>query len=117
MYQQTIGTSANKIAGDFGWNGKEIVAFRLHLPSKIAYHNAGVQNFKRGNILVWEQTLGARLRGTPLVLDARMQTRSILYRTLLLFGATFLAVAATFAIVIVAVLRGGRSDRQPRQAG
>jgi len=110
VYQQTVGTSANKGVGDVGWNGSEIVAFRLHLPSKIAYHNAGVQNFKRGNILVWEQKLGDRLRGTPLVLDARMQTRSILYRTLLLFGATFLAVAATFALVIVAMLRGGRKQ-------
>lgn len=108
VYLQTLGPAANARVGDVGWTGKEIVAFRLHLPSKIAYHNAGVQNFKRGNILVWEQSLADRLAGTPLVMDARMQTQSILYRTLLLFGATFLAVAATFAIVIVAVVRGGR---------
>ena len=108
VYQQTVGVAANKSVGDVGWSGNERVAFRLHLPSKIAYHNAGVQNFKRGNILVWEQTLNDRLRGTPLFLDARMQTQSILYRTLLLFGATFVAVAATFAIVIALVLRGGR---------
>jgi hypothetical protein len=108
LYQQTIGAAAGKDVGDVGWHGKEIVAFRLHLPSKIAYHNAKVENFKRGNILVWEQPLTDRLRGAPLVLDARMQTQSILYRTLILFGGTFLAVAATFAIVIVAVLRGGK---------
>ena len=108
VYQQTLGASANKSVGDVGWKGDELVAFRLHLPSKIAYHNALVENFKRGNILVWEQRLSDRLHGAPLVLDARMQTESILYRTLLLFGATFLAVAASFAIVIVAVLRGGR---------
>ena len=40
-----------------------------------------------------------------------MQTQSILYRTLTLFGVTFLAVAATFAIVIVAVLRGGGREK------
>jgi len=108
LYRQTIGASANKSVGDVGWKGDERVAFRLHLPSKITYHNAGVGNLRQGNILVWEQPLRERLRGEPLVLDARMQTQSILYRTLLLFGATFVAVAATFAVVIVLVLRGGR---------
>ncbi len=107
VYQQTVGAAIRKDVGNVGWNGNEKVAFRLHLPSKITYHNAGVQNFKRGNILVWEQKLSDRLLGTPLVLDARMQTQSILYRTLLLFGATFMAVAVTFAVVIVVVLRGG----------
>ena len=108
LYLQSIGASTNKDVGNVGWSGGERVAFRLHLPSKIAYHNAGVANFRRGNILVWEQPLAARLRGEPLVLDARMQTESILYRTLSLFGMMFLAVAATFAVVIVAVVRGGK---------
>lgn len=117
VYQQTVGASANKKVGDTGWNGNELVAFRLHLPSKIAYHNAGVQNFKRGNILLWEQSLNDRLHGTPLFLDARMQTQSILYRTLVLFAATFVAVAATFAIVIALVLRGGRRKAGAAGAG
>jgi len=117
LYLQTVGAAAGKDVGRVGWNGREIVAFRLHLPSKIAYHNAGVENFKRGNILVWEQPLADRLRGAPLVLDARMQTQSILYRTLTLFGVTALAVVATFAIVIVAVLRSGsRGSRGSRGA-
>ena len=110
VYLQTLGPSANKRVADTGWNGSELVAFRLHLPSKIAYHtnNAGVDNYKRGNILLWEQPLTARLNGVPLLLDARMQTESILYRTLTLFGLTFLVVAAMFAIVIVAVARAGK---------
>jgi len=107
LYLQTVGAAAGKDVGAVGWTGKEIVAFRLHLPSKIAYHNAGVENFKRGNILLWEQPMADRLRGTPLVLDARMQTQSILYRTLSLFGVTVVAVAATFALVIAWVLRSG----------
>ena len=103
-------TSARKDVGDVGWTGREIVAFRLHLPSKVTYHNAGPDNLKRGNILVWEQTLADRLNGQPLTLDARMETQSILYRTLWLFGATFAAVAVSFALVIWWVLRrGGRS--------
>jgi hypothetical protein len=108
VYRQTIGAPARKDVGNVGWTGREIVAFRLHLPSKITYHNAGPANPKRGNILVWEETLTDRLKGQPLALDARMETQSILYRTLWLFVATFAAVAVTFALVIWWVLRRGR---------
>jgi hypothetical protein len=107
-YRQVVGASANKPVGDVGWDGDEIVAFRMHLPSKIAYHNAGPGNPRRGNILVWEQPLSDRLRGAPLTLDARMETQSILYRTLALFGATFVAVALMFALLLWWVLRRGR---------
>lgn len=107
IYQQTIGPSARTGAGAAGWSGREVVAFRLHIPSKIAYHNTLPGNLKRGNILVWEQPLADRLRGVPLTLDARMETQSILYRTLWLFGITFLAVAIGFVIVIWWVLRRG----------
>src|SRR5437763_207765 len=110
LYLQTLGAAAKKEIGDVGWMGNEVVAFRLHLPSKITYHtnNNGADNYLRGNILFWEQPLTARLQGVPLLIDARMQTQSILYRTLLLFGGTFLAVAAMFVAVIVLVLRGGK---------
>ena len=110
VYRQTLGGSAGKSVSDAGWTGEELVAFRLHLPSKITYHtnNNGVDNYLRGNILLWEQPLKARLAGTPLLLEARMQTQSILYRTILLFGATFLAVAIAFVAVIALVLRGGK---------
>jgi hypothetical protein len=111
IYQQAIGAPARSDPGNAGWDGREIVAFRLHPPSKIAYHNTGT-GVRRGNILVWEQPLSERLRGVPLVLDARMETQSILYRTLWVFGATALAVAATFVVVIGWVLRrpGQRSS-------
>ena len=106
VYAQTIGPSAAKPIGNVGWNGSELVAFRLHLPSKIRYHNTkGVES--RGNILSWEQPLAARLRGDPLSIEARMDTQSILYTTLWLFGVTFLAVAAAFAVVIWFVMRRG----------
>jgi hypothetical protein len=83
-----------------GWEGDELVAFRVHIPSEIVYHNAGPENPQRGNILVWEQSLAARLRGEPLELEARMEPRSILYTTLWLFGGTLLAAILTFAGVI-----------------
>jgi hypothetical protein len=107
IYRQALGQAAAKGVGAVGWTGGELVAFRLHIPSKIAYHNTLPGNLKRGNILVWEQPLADRLRGVPLLLDARMETQSILYRTLWLFGITFIAVAAGFVIVIWWVLRRG----------
>jgi hypothetical protein len=112
VYVQNVGAAAGAIAGDPGWNGRELVAFRLHLPSKIRYHNThGVES--RGNILAWEQPLADRLRGAPLTIEARMDTRSILYTTLWLFGITFVAVAAAFAGVIWWVMRKGREPALP----
>ena len=113
VYRQTLGASARKDVGDVGWTGQELVSFRLHLPSKITYHtkNGDEDNYLRGNILIWEQPLKDRLNGTPLLLEARMQTQSILYRTILLFAGTFVAVALAFAAVIALVLRGGKAGR------
>jgi hypothetical protein len=107
-YKQVVGKPVGKSVGEVGWTGDEIVAFRLHLPSDVVFTNASAENHKRGNILVWEQPLRDRLDGKPLTLEARIESESILSRTLLLFGATFLAVAASFAVVIWLVLRRGR---------
>lgn len=106
VYRQTVGAAAGHPVGNVGWTGGEMVAFRLHLPSKINFHNSGT-DIRRGNILVWEQPLSDRLHGAPLTLEARMQTQSILYRTLWLFGATFVAVVLAFVAVIWWVLRRG----------
>jgi hypothetical protein len=108
IYQQMVGAAAPPAAARSAWNGKETVAFRLHLPSKIRYHNT--RREVRGNILEWEQPLAERLRGDPLVLDARMDAQSILYRTLWLFGATFVAVAIAFVVVIWWVMRRGSAQ-------
>ena len=88
-FVQNVGPPTRGSVNDVGWTGDELVAFRVHLPSKITFHNS--QNFERGNTLVWEQRLRDRLAGAPLHLDARMETQSILYRTLWLFAGTFLA--------------------------
>jgi hypothetical protein len=98
VYRQAIGPAGGEDAGAAVWNGQEVVAFRLHLPSRIRYHNSTRET--RGNILTWEQPLANRLRGTPLTLDARMDPQSILYRTLWLFGWTVVAVAITFVLII-----------------
>jgi hypothetical protein len=124
-YLQTVGAAAMKDVGNVGWNGGEVVAFRLHLPSKIRYHNTK-REVGRGNILVWEQSLADRLRSLPVVADAngrngafvaRIDGQSILYTTLWLFGTTFAAVALAFGIVVWWLVRKGSSEKpaQPTQ--
>jgi len=111
MYEQQVGAPISAaVPADVGWDGKEIVAFRLHLPSKIVTNNTPAGP-RRGNILVWEQPLAERLRGVPLTLDAGMGTQSILYRTLWLFGATFVAVAISFALLLWWILRRGAKEQ------
>jgi len=111
-YKQVIGAPTGKSVEEPGWTGDEIVAFRLHLPSDVVYTNASDENHKRGNILVWEQSLRDRLSGQPLTLEARIGSESILTRTLLLFGATAVAVLMSFGFVLWLVMRRG-----PRRAG
>ncbi|RPI54263.1 MAG: hypothetical protein EHM55_11340 [Acidobacteria bacterium] len=107
-FVQEVGPAAQLQVGDVGWTGDELIAFRVHLPSRINFHNSPL-GVERGNILVWEQTLHDRLAGTPLHMEARMETESILYRTLWLFGGTFMAAMAVLALVIWWVSRKGRS--------
>jgi hypothetical protein len=104
---QDVGAPAGGQPGDVGWTGGELVAFRLHLPSKINFHNSP-DGVERGNILAWEQPLRDRLAGAPLHMEARMETQSILYRTLWLFGGTFLAAMAVLAAIVWWILRKGR---------
>ena len=113
VYRQVVDGSANTPIGDVGWRGQELVAFRLHLPSKIDFHNA--QDFRRGNILVWEQSLKDRLAGVPLAMDVRMEQTSILYRTLWLFLVSMLAALAVVAALIWWVIR--RAPAPPATTG
>jgi hypothetical protein len=107
-YRQVVRRSAGGTPAAVEWDGTEVVAFRMHLPSEILFHNTGGE-IERGNILEWEQPLADRLNGEPLELQAHIATESILYTTLLLFGATIAAAAATFAAVIWWVSRRGRA--------
>jgi hypothetical protein len=109
-FKQKVGAPAGGSVSDAGWDGTELVAFRMHLPSKIAYHNAPSRRTERGNILEWEQTLADRLRGTPVDIDVQIETQSILARTLLLFGSTIVAAFATMAAIIWWVARRGRGS-------
>jgi hypothetical protein len=99
-YAQSLQGAAGKDVGDVGWEGSEMVAVRVHLPSRVEFHNSPSRTIERGNIIVWEQPLLERQKGTPLELEVRMEPDSILFRTLALFGMMMAAVAITFAAAI-----------------
>ncbi len=113
-FLQTVGASAGGDPGKVNWDGSELVAFRLHLPSRIVWHN--VRNLEddspgdvdRGNILTWEQTLADRRAGKPMTLEVRMETQSILYRTIWLFGGAFAAAVIVLVTIIWLTVRRGR---------
>lgn len=115
-FSQTLRASAAQGGADAvtkqaGWDGSELVAVRLHLPSVITFHNSPSKRTERGNIVVWEQLLTERQKGTPLEIVARMETQSILFRTLALFGAMAVLVVITFIAVIWYV-----KSRRPQSA-
>ena len=112
-YRADLGPSANRKVGEVGWTGGELVAFRLHLPSKITYHNAGASNLRRGNILVWEQPFSSRLKGEPLSMEARMEPTSILYHTLWLFAASVLGAFAVLALIVWWVVKRAKGRMAP----
>ena len=107
-FVQEVGSVAQVDVGDVGWKGDELIAFRVHPPSRIRFHNSPL-GVERGNILVWEQPLRERLMGAPLRMEARMERESILYRTLWLFGGTFVTAMLVLATIIWWVSRKGRN--------
>jgi hypothetical protein len=111
-YRQRIGPSAARDVANPGWTGAELVAVRLHLPSRIPYHNAPSKTIERGNIIRWEQPLAERIKGDPIDIEVHMETQSILVRTLALFGSMVALAALTFGAVIWFVMRRGRTPEQ-----
>lgn len=108
-FKQAVGPPAGKPVSDVGWDGSELIAFRMHLPSRITYNNAPSHRTERGNILEWEQALTDRMRGTPVDINVQLETQSILARTLLLFATTVVAALGTLAVVIWWIARRGQS--------
>jgi hypothetical protein len=116
IYQQVVGAAAGGDVGNASWRGSEVVAFRMHLPSKIRFHDAPSKMVERGNILVWEQPLADRLAGKPLSIEARVDTESILYRTLWLFGVMIVVVVTLFGGLLWWIVRKGRTHPPPAAA-
>ena len=108
VFEQKVRASALRpgTLQQVGWDGSEIVAFRLHLPSRILWHNARDLDTNqptetaRGNILAWEQHLADRLDGAPLDIRVEMDSQSILHRTLWLFLGAFAAAVVLLAALI-----------------
>jgi hypothetical protein len=115
VYTQAVGASALKPGSlkNYGWDGSEIVAFRLHLPSRITFHNSrSLEDNRplqeeRGNILRWEQHLADRLEGRPVDIQVKMESESILHRTLWLFAGAFGAAVLVLVLLVWWFLRRG----------
>jgi hypothetical protein len=118
IYKQQITASAMRpgTMQNFGWSGGELVAFRLHLPSKIVWHNAReletneTSAIARGNILAWEQHLTDRLDGRPIAIEVRMENQSILHRTLWLFAGAFASAVLLIGALIWWTVRKGPKE-------
>jgi hypothetical protein len=118
VYRQTVGASAMKPGSlaNYGWDGSEVVAFRLHLPSRILHHTARdvetnqPSEASRGNILAWEQHLADRLEGQPVNLLVEMESQSILHRTLWLFGGAFVSAVLVLALLIWWAMSRGKDQ-------
>ena len=116
VFSQVVGASALKpgTLQNYGWDGSEIVAFRVHLPSKIIFHNSrdlttnNTTSTERGNILGWEQHLADRLDGRPVEIVVRMESQSILHRTLFLFAGAFSAAVLVLILLVWWTMRKGK---------
>ena len=119
------GPPASRQRPAVGWKGNEIVAFRLHLPARIRFHNSRDLETNapltpaRGNILTWEQRLTERLDAKPIayaedtrpdVMEVRMDRESILYRTLWLFAFAFTAAVLVIGLLIWLAMRRAPAD-------
>jgi hypothetical protein len=113
---ERLGPSASRPVGSVGWDGRELVGFRWHIPSRIERHNTREENFLRGNILVWEQPLTRRLAGAPLQMEVEMQPQSILYSTLWLFGVSAVSALVVVALVVWWVVKKGQSKGSVKTA-
>jgi hypothetical protein len=113
-YASRVGAPTAGDPGAVNWNGGELVAIKLHLPSKITWQNVklladGTNGaVERGNILTWEQRLTDRRAGAPIDVEVRMEPESILNRTLWLFGGAFLAAVLVLLTAIALTVRKGR---------
>ena len=116
VFTQRMTAAAGKDAGNAGWQGDELVAVRLHLPSRVPFHNAPSRTIERGNIITWEQPLAARAKGEPLAIEVHLERDSILFQTLALFGGMAVLAIATLVFFIWWVGRKGKRQSPPASA-
>ena len=113
-FTQEVGPAAGGDPGTVNWDGKEIVGFKLHLPSRIVFHNVkrledgSNGEAERGNILAWEQYLADRRASRPLRMEVQMESESILYHAVRLFLGALLAAVVVMGAAIWLVIRRAR---------
>ena len=121
-FHQVVGAPAARDPGKVNWDGTELIAFKLHAPSRVREHNVRRLDVDepgepgRGNILTWEQRLADRRAGKPIEMDVRMDATSILYTTLWLFGGAAVAAVGTLAFIVWLTVRRGRKRVAARQS-
>jgi hypothetical protein len=119
-FAQDLGAAAGADPGPVNWDGGEIVGFKLHVPSRIVFHNVkrledGSNGApERGNILAWEQYLGDRRASRPLRMEVRMDAESILYHAIRLFLGALIAAVTVMAGAVWLVIRRARRRLQTR---
>ncbi|MFQ5790822.1 MAG: hypothetical protein ACE5JI_10140 [Acidobacteriota bacterium] len=93
-----------------------LVSLRIHLPSPVRYHNspAGIEP---GNIIGWEQTLAAHLRGDPLAVEVHFDRRTVLSITLMIIGAALAMVVSAISLTLWSLVRAGRRQLVTEQLG
>lgn len=117
IFRGTIDGEAREAVPEARWDGSELVAFKIHLPSRVHFHNVRdletrqPGDVERGNILRWEQRLDDRLAGVPIEMQVEMDEASILYRTLWLFGGAFGGAMLLLGGLIWWTIRRGRSHQ------
>ncbi len=113
-FRQVVGPSAGRDPGTVNWDGSEIVGFKLHVPSRIVFHNVkrledgSNGEAERGNILAWEQYLKDRRANRPLEMEVRMGAESILFHAVRLFLGALLAAVLVMSAAIWWVIRRAR---------
>lgn len=121
-YEQVVGPPVAGDPGNVNWKGNELVAFKLHLPSRIVFHNVkrledgSNGEAERGNILTWEQRLSDRRAGQPVQMLVRMDAESILVRTLSLFAGAFAAALLLIGGLIWWTMRRARKRQATQKA-
>ena len=116
-YKQVVGPAAGGNPGVTNWDDTELIAFKLHAPSRIQWQNVrkldgSPGTTERGNILTWEQKLTDRIAGKPIEMAVDMDATSILYTTVWLFVGAFAAAIAVLMLLIWMTVRKGRRQQR-----